>query len=153
MRQVGGERVDDRHRPVGIPQPDVHVRRHRLEPAGRPLELLDELGVPLAGRHLGVPPVAQRVRAGAGQHDAVRFRGALQLLDRHGEVGLGLGDRPADPRHHLDGGLHQLVAHLRVLAALLQAAQAGQHQAGVLPQHARLRVNELHFPFDAERRA
>jgi len=152
MGQVGGERVDDRHRPVRASQPHVDVHGEGLQPAGGPLELLDELRIALARRHLRIPPVAHRVRARAGQHDAVRFGAALQVLHRHGKVRLGFGHGPADPGHRLDGGLHQLVSHLGVLTAFLQARQARQQHAGILPEHARLRVDELHFPLDAERR-
>ncbi len=131
----------------------MNLRREGLHPADRPLDLLDDLRIPLDGCYLGVPPVAHRMRARAGQHDAVRLGGALQFLHRHGEVSLGFGHRAADPGHYLDGGLHQLVPHLGMLAAFLQARQTRQHGARVLPQHSRPRVDELHFPFDAKRRA
>jgi hypothetical protein len=94
--------------------------------------------------------VADRVRARTGDDDALRFRGALQVLERQRQVRLGLGDRPADAGHHLDRGLHQLMTHLGVLAALKQPGKPGEHKARVLPQHPGLRVDQLHLPFDAK---
>src|ERR1700733_11549416 len=104
---------------------------HGLQPTTRPLEFLNQFRVPLARRQLRVAPVADRVRAGTGDHDAMRLRGALQVLERQRQVRLGLGDRSADAGHHLDRGLHELMTHLGVLAALQQPGKPGKDLAGL----------------------
>jgi hypothetical protein len=50
-----------------------------LNPAGQPLHLLDEFRITLNGRHLCIPPLADGVCSGAGQHRTAHIRDPLKL--------------------------------------------------------------------------
>jgi hypothetical protein len=50
-----------------------------LNPAGQPLHLLDEFRIALNGRHRCIPPVADGVCSGAGQHRTAHIRDPLKL--------------------------------------------------------------------------
>ena len=128
MRQVDGERVDDRHRPVRRPA----ARRARASAIvwslrDGPLDLLDELGVPLARRHLAVAPVADGwAPALASTRPSVPRRVAGPSAQC--EVRLGLGDRSADP---VTTSTVDCISSWRIFGCSplsSKPAQAGQHR-------------------------
>src|ERR1700678_1172584 len=89
VRQVRGERIDDWYRLVPVAYPNMNMHAEGLNPARKPLHLLDKFGVALDGRHRRIPPVTNRVGARACEHNTVRGRRSLEFGDHSGEVVLG----------------------------------------------------------------
>ena len=87
----------------------MNVYAEGLNPADKPLHLLDKLGIALDRRHCRVTPVTHWVSAGACEHNTVRRCRALEFGDHFGEVVLRLRYRAAHAGNDFDGGLHQLV--------------------------------------------
>jgi len=106
MRQIGGERIDDRNRLAPVADTDMNMNPECLNSAGQPLQLLDEFGIALNGRHLCISPVADGMRSGTGQHRTATRGDPLKLRDCRSQVLFGLRDRAADASHDLDSGLH-----------------------------------------------
>ena len=79
MRQVSGQGIDDRNRLAPVPNPHVDMHAEGLNPAGKPLHLLDELRIALDRRHRRVSPVTDRVSPGAGQQDTALRRHPLEF--------------------------------------------------------------------------
>src|SRR5258708_37922106 len=101
MRQVRSERIDDGIRLALVPDAHMDVDPECLDPAGQPLQLLDEFCVALNGSHLGISPVANGMRSGTGQHRTAAARDSLKLRDCRGKILRRLRDTGAESRDNL----------------------------------------------------
>src|SRR5258708_40074679 len=152
MRQVCRKRVDDGNRLAPFPDPYMAMNSECLNPAGKPLQLLDEFCVALNGSHLGISPVANGMRSGTGQHRTAAARDSLKLRDCRSEILLRLRHRVADARDQLDRRLHELVTDLRVLTDLPERWQRREDFARVPPQHPASAVADLPLPLPSQTR-
>ena len=153
MRDVGGEGVGDGDGLLGRLHAHVHVDAEDLEPAGQPLHLLDQSGVPRIGADLLLGPVREGVRARADEGEVAPFQMGMQLGQRLFEVGPGFHDRRAHTGDDLDGGLEQLVLGLGVKTARLVPPEVGEDLGGRAVELSTLGLDDLQFHLDAEARA
>src|SRR5581483_347229 len=151
VRQICGKRVDDWYRLRAVMYSHMYMHAEGLNPASKPLHLIDKLRIALDGRHRRIAPVAHRVGSGACEHNTVRGGDALAFGDHFGQVVLGSGHRAANAGDDLDRGLHELVPQPRMLAGIPDDRQLAEDLSGFLPELHGLAVDQLHFPLDAER--
>src|SRR5450755_754200 len=105
MRQIGSKGIHDRDRLAPVADTHMDMNAKSLNPAGKPLQLLDEFGIALNGCHLCVPPVADGMRSSTGKHRTACFGDSLKLRDCRGEIVLSLRDCTADAGNDLNGRL------------------------------------------------
>ncbi len=109
MRDVADECVHDGNRPVLRGNTDMYVDAENQQASGDPLHAFQDGAVARIGADLLVGIAGDRVGTAAHQGKPARRGQILDETDCHGQVGLGVGDRVADPGDDLDDRLEQLV--------------------------------------------
>ncbi len=84
-----------------------------------------------------------------GQNGSPRFEHLPHPSDAAFEIALGLVHRLADPRHHLDLGLHQFVAQRGDRRVATQVREIREELCRLLPQVTAVPIDELEFPLDS----
>ncbi len=150
---MAGDLVEDGDRrfPVGNPHMDVEPAGD--EASGRPLHRLDQIVVAGVGTHVLFPGDRERVGPCAHEDQPTVRRSRLDLSEGRGEIGLGLGGRPAHVGDDLERALVELVLHLRVLALIVAPTERRQHLARGRHEVTRRRVDDVELQLHANRRA